>query len=262
MLRRNRDRLMDETSGNYHRKKATITRLRKTAGGIEILDVPASGSDAQPLKRLIVALAGVLIAGSGAEAAHAQDSTVTAFRDLDVGVYVSPPFVEESGAQTYSGMAIDLWELIADRIGLTFQYVRYPTVRDLVQATADGEVDAAVTNLTITRNRARAIAFTQPWYDAGLRVMVPDQGDGGFWGILNGLSDAGHLRAYAWILLVIIAATVAITIFDRTFDPEFPKRWREGVGESFYNVMSIATSGHAPRRTLFGWIGRDRKSVV
>lgn len=205
-------------------------------------------------------MAGILIAGLGAKALYAQDSTVTA-RDLDVGVYVSPPFVEETGANTYSGMAIDLWEAVAQRMGFTFRYVRYPTLRDLVRATADGEVDAAVTNLTITHDRARTMAFTQPWYDAGLRIMVPADGDGGFWGILAGLKNAGHLRAYAWLFLTILAVTLAVTVFDRKLDAAFPKRWREGIAESFYSVMSIATSGHAPRRNLFGWVGRILQAI-
>lgn len=206
----------------------------------------------------MLALAGILILTFGARSAYAQDDAAAAPRNLDVGLYVSPPFVEESGANTYSGMAIDLWESIAQRMGLPFQYVRYPTLRDLVQATADGEVDVAVTNLTITHDRARIIAFTQPWYDAGLRIMVPEVGDGG---IVAGLKNAGHLRAYAWIVFIIIGVTIALTIFDRRFDPEFPKRWREGVAEGFYNAVSIATSGHAPRKNLLGWVGRVWQAV-
>ncbi|MGH6913548.1 MAG: transporter substrate-binding domain-containing protein, partial [Geminicoccales bacterium] len=32
--------------------------------------------------------------------------------------------------------------------------------------------------------------------------------------------------------------------------------WRHGVAESFYAVMSIAVSGRAARKNLFGWLGR------
>src|SRR5690606_3374642 len=122
------------------------------------------------------------------------------------------------------------------------------------EATESSEIDVAVTNLTITRARAEIISFTQPWYDAGLRIMVPDRGGtNGFWDVIEGLRDAGHLRAYAWLLFVIVLATIGFTIFDRKFDPDFPKRWREGVAESFYHVMSIATSGRTSRKNLFGW---------
>ena len=38
-------------------------------------------------------------------------------RTVRVGVYASPPFVMEAGG-AYSGMAIELWETIAQPIGL------------------------------------------------------------------------------------------------------------------------------------------------
>lgn len=181
--------------------------------------------------------------------------------ELVVGVYVSPPFVEEHDDGNYSGMAIDLWETVADRMDLAFRYATYPTFGSLVRATASGEVDAAVTNLTITRERAELIAFTQPWYDAGLRIMVPSQGGGGFRGMLNGLRNAGHLRAYIFLLSMILVATVGLSLFDRRFDPDHPRRWRESIAESFYQVMSIITSGRTARKNLFGWVGRIWQAI-
>jgi len=50
---------------------------------------------------------------------------------------------------------------------------------------------------------------------------------------------------------------VLLTFFDRRFDKSFPESWREGIAESFYTVMSVATSGKpAKRSNLFGWVGR------
>jgi polar amino acid transport system substrate-binding protein len=186
---------------------------------------------------------------------QAQQEPAPSARLVDVGVHLSPPFVEKEGSN-FTGMAIDLWEAVATSLGLSSNYVEYRTIGELVSAVANNEIDAAVSNITITRQRAERVGFTQPWYDAGLRIMVREEGSGGFRNVLEGLSDAGHLRAYAWLLTVIILATIGFTLFDRKFDPDFPKRWREGTAESFYHVMSIATVGRAPRKNLFGWVGR------
>jgi polar amino acid transport system substrate-binding protein len=154
-------------------------------------------------------------------------------------------------------MAVDIWEGLAERLDLDYAYQSFPTLRALVDATAAAEIDVAVTNLTITRERAERVDFTQPWFDAGLRVMVDEAGGTGFVAVFTGLRDAGHLRAYAWLGLVVVVATILLTLFDRRFDPAFPRRWREGIAESFYAVMSVATSGRIPsRKNLFGWIGR------
>ncbi len=190
-----------------------------------------------------------------ADGMQTQQAAANEDRVITAGVYVSPPFVDESGGR-YSGMAIDLWEEIATRRGLQTRYRAYPTFRALIDAVAEGKADVAVTNLTITQERARRLSFTQPWYDAGLRIMVPDSQYAGFRGFIEGLRRSGHLLAYAWLLGIIIAATLIVTLFDRKFDKEFPRRWRDGVAESFFHVMSIATAGKASRKNLFGWVGR------
>lgn len=175
---------------------------------------------------------------------------------VTVGVYVSPPFVMRVGDH-YTGMAIELWQALAAALGLAYELVEHETLQALVQATIDGGIDVAVTNLTITQARADRIDFTQPWFDTGLRIMVDDAPRTGFWSVWAGLRASGHLRAYAWIAFVILVATLLLTAFDRRFDKDFPGRWRDGFAKSFFAVMSIATSGRPPaRNNLLGWLGR------
>lgn len=175
---------------------------------------------------------------------------------LTVGVLVSPPFVMKS-EQAYSGLAIDLWEDLAADKQWAYQYKEYATFRDLLSATESGELDVAMTNLTITQQRALKVDFTQPWFDGGMRLMVSSDKGTGFQSVVKGLAQAGFITAYAWIVFVVLFATVLLTLFDRRFDQSFPARWRDGVAESFYTVMSIVTSGRAPaRKNLFGWLGR------
>jgi hypothetical protein len=47
----------------------------------------------------------------------------------------------------------------------------FPTFRALVDATANGEIDVAVTNLSITSRQSAAIAFTQPWFGVFTRSI-------------------------------------------------------------------------------------------
>ncbi len=172
-----------------------------------------------------------------------------------VGVYLSPPFVMKDPSGAYSGMAIDLWEGMADDQGWEFDYVELPTFGSLVDSVEGGDVDVAVTNLTITRERAERIDFTHPWYDAGMRVMTLGEG-GSSEALWSAMRRSGHLRAYAFLGLVLLVATWALTVFDRRYDKNFPKRWGDGFAESFYHVMSVATSGKAKRNNFFGSVGK------
>ncbi|WP_081710528.1 transporter substrate-binding domain-containing protein [Sedimentitalea nanhaiensis] len=175
---------------------------------------------------------------------------------LVVGIHDSPPFVmSEDGA--YTGFAVDLWERVAEDLGYRFEYLEFDTVREMLEAATTGDIDVAVSNLTITQERAARLDFTQPWYDSGLRVMVTDSASSSFWNLFMGLKDSGFLRAYAWLAFAILAASIGFTLFDRKFDKAFPTAFRDGFAESFYTVMTVATSGKPPKRkNLFGWLGK------
>ena len=175
---------------------------------------------------------------------------------ITIGVYAHPPFAMKDGDQ-YTGMAIELWEDMAAQLNLAYTYADFNNIGDLVKATESGTVDVALTNMTVTKTRAMRIDFTHPWFDAGQRILVSNNSSTGFWSVLQGLSESGHLKAYGWIFLIILMATLLVTLFDRRFDKAFPERWRDGIAESFYTVMAVATSGRPPaRKNLFGWIGR------
>lgn len=173
-----------------------------------------------------------------------------------VGLYVSPPFVMEGEDGQLEGMALELWESIAQRKHLQSEYQVFATLGELLQATEDGSVDVAVTNLTITRERATHIDFTHPWFDAGLRIMVNQERAAGARDVLAGLRESGHLRGYAWLASVVLVMTLLFTLFYRKFDKDYPRRWRDGLAEGFYSVMTMATSGKMTRTNVFGWMGR------
>ncbi|MCG6859325.1 MAG: transporter substrate-binding domain-containing protein [Salaquimonas sp.] len=189
---------------------------------------------------------------------QAQPSTINPVR---VGVYVSPPFVTKTD-DGFTGMSVELWQSLANSLGLQSRYETFPTFGALVDATAEGKIDVAVTNLTITKGRAERIDFTYPWFDAGLRIMIADDRIASISDVLRGLKSFGYLRAYGWLAPVIVVATILLTLFDRRFDKDFPNRWRDGLANSFYTVMSVTTSGRTPsRKNLFGSLGRVWQAI-
>ncbi len=199
-----------------------------------------------------IAILGVFTTCNELSAAETKDEDT-----LSIGLYKSPPFVMTNERGIVSGMAVSLWEKIAAELSLKTRYKFYESYKDIILATASGDIDVAVTSLTITKKRAETVNFTQPWFDSGLQIMVAKEQGHGLRSVVSGLSSAGHLKVYAWMALIVCIATAALTVFDRKFDPDFPPRWRDGLAEGFYTVMSVMTSGRPPARSkLFGWIGR------
>ena len=202
--------------------------------------------------RWLLPLLLVLIFGAGASAQQAEPPSETA---LKVGLLIEPPFVQPVTGG-YSGMAVELWERVADKEGLDYTYQTFPNIHDLLAAVTARHIDIAVAPLTVTEDRLKRMDFTQPWHNAGLRVMIEENRSHGFREMLKGLYDGGHLRVYLWIVGIVIGATLLLTIVDRIFDEEFPRAWHEGLAESFYHVMSVATSGKANHKHIFGVAGR------
>jgi polar amino acid transport system substrate-binding protein len=189
--------------------------------------------------------------------ARAQEppSAATLPATVKVGVLVLPPFVERT-QNGYAGMAIDLWQDAASKIGVTYQYQAFPSLPELLDAVSARRIDVVVGNIAITEDRLLRMDFTQPWFDSGQRVMV-DQSHGlSFAALFENLERSGHLEVYLWIAILIAIATIGLTIFDRYFDKEFHKEWHKGFIESFYHVISVTTSGKTSHKRLFGVYGR------
>ncbi|MDQ8727986.1 transporter substrate-binding domain-containing protein [Bradyrhizobium sp. LHD-71] len=210
----------------------------------------------QTTSLLLLLVAVCLLAGDRASAQPAPSAP----QAVKVGVYVNPPFVTREGSG-YTGMAVELWQKVATDLSLASTYQEFRNDADLVEAVAKGTVQAAVTNLSITTDRARQVDFTQPWFDAGLRVMVHSDARTGVVDIVRDLRDAGHLANFGWILLGIVVVTTLLTIFDRWFDTDFHRRWRDGLADNFYHVTSLATKGEAERKNILGWIGRIGQGI-
>lgn len=176
-------------------------------------------------------------------------------RIVTAGVFVNPPFVMEVRGRP-TGMAIDLWNLVGTEIGVKTQFRTFATIGELLTATSRGEIDVAVANLTITQKRAEQVDFTFPWFDSGQRIMIDPHRGTRFGDLLGGLRDSGFLQTYLWLALLALAAAIGLTLFDRRYNPDFPKGWLAGFGESFYAVMAVITGRPTGRRNVTGWVGR------
>ncbi|WP_158800697.1 transporter substrate-binding domain-containing protein [Acidisoma sp. L85] len=182
-------------------------------------------------------------------------ATKESLSSVSVGVFLVPPFAmhDQSG---YSGMAIDLWQNVASKMGVSYTYELMPTLPDLLKAVTSGKVNVAVGEIPITGDTLRQMDFTQPWFDSGLRVSIDKNRHPGLGTLLKNFWASGHLEVILWIGVGVAVATIVLTLVDRKFDEDFPGELHQGLVESFYHVMSIATSGKTSHKSLFGIYGR------
>jgi len=111
-------------------------------------------------------------------------------------------------------MLIDLWERLADTLAFETEYTFYDSFRDIVEATARGDVDVAISNLTITQMRAQVVFSPSPG---------STQGCGSWWPMSK---RAGYPRPLFRRHLVATAKLTGGAANDRhpLWQPQFPAR--------------------------------------
>lgn len=201
------------------------------------------------LRALLFVLTGFwLTLGLAGPVSAEEVSPPTEVRELIVGTKQAPPFAIKGTDGVWTGISIDLWQRIADKLGVKYRLVEEPTVDALIDGTASGKYDAAVAALTITGPRAEIIDFSQPFYRTGLGIAVSST-DGSRWTvILRSMMSLGFLQAVGALIGLALLVGVLIWVFERRRNEHFGGA--RGIGASIWwsaEAMTQASTGiHTP----------------
>jgi polar amino acid transport system substrate-binding protein len=110
--------------------------------------------------------------GAGSELNLVQAGTLTVCSDIPY-----PPFEFEEGGK-YTGFDIDLITAISSEMGLevAVQDVGFDALQSGVTLAA-GQCDLGASAMTITEDRKKNIAFSDPYYDSLQSLLVPEGSD-------------------------------------------------------------------------------------
>lgn len=115
-------------------------------------------------RHFLTLLAAIGVAGT-ATAVHAADV-------LKVGAYPNnPPFEYKTPAGAFEGFEIDVTKEVARRLGMTTDIADYG-FQALFAGVSSKRIDIALSSITITPERLKTMAFTQPYYDSDAGVAA------------------------------------------------------------------------------------------
>ncbi len=83
------------------------------------------------------------------------------------------PFQSKKPDGTYEGFDIDLINAVADAAGFKADLKQLP-FDGIIPALQAGTMDATISTMTITAERAKAVDFSRPYFKAGLAIAVPE----------------------------------------------------------------------------------------
>lgn len=164
---------------------------------------------------------------------------------LRVATKPLPPFVFLDG-ETPTGFSIDLWEEIARRLDLAFEWVEYETVGEILEAVETGAADVAIAGISMTREREGVVDFTHPFYDAGLQIMVPAQSSFSFGQAFNQFRSPGMITFLLFGLISGLAMAHFIYFTERRRNPDFQRGYLHGLWEAVWWLLTIVANGEYP----------------
>lgn len=206
----------------------------------------------------IAAVTGALLLlppGSQSRAAEPADDEAVQV----VGLVPAPPFAMQDADGSWDGIAVDLWQHVAQELGLRFAF-REMAIPDLI-AGLQQEKLLAVLTATASADREMLVDFSHPYYSSGFAIAVPvATGSDDWFAPLFDVVSAGTARITSVLFGLLLLVAVLVWMCERHANPtDFSKRPLRGITDGlWWAAVTLTTVGYgdkAPRTRAGRLIG-------
>lgn len=120
----------------------------------------------------------MLLFACGSDSSSSGDSSGDSDKKVYVvatdATYAPMEYMDDKG--NIVGIDIEIVDAIAEAAGIEIEYKNYGW-EPLFPAVKSGEVDFAVSSITITEDRQKEFDFTDPYFEANQLILVPEDSD-------------------------------------------------------------------------------------
>jgi len=192
---------------------------------------------------------------SAVQAASPENQVIVG--ELVVGTKEAPPFAMKDSEGNWSGISIDLWRQVADRLKLRYHFVDVVTVTSLLENLESGHFDIAVAAITVTPARQQLVDFTTPYFHTGTGVAVQADRITNWGPVIRSIGSFSFLQAAMALLGLAFLAGALIWFFERRANEGFGGGMARGISSGVWwstNTMTQRSSGGTAPATLPGRI--------
>jgi polar amino acid transport system substrate-binding protein len=178
-------------------------------------------------------------------------------RELVVGTKEAPPFAIKDDQGNWSGISIELWRQVADRLKLRYRFVDVVSVASLIENLESGNFDIAVAAITVTPERQQLVDFTTAYFHTGIGIAVQANRITSWGPVIRSIASFSFLQAAMALLGLAFLAGTLIWLFERRANEGFGGGMARGISSGVWwstNTMTQRASGGSVPATLPGRI--------
>ena len=196
----------------------------------------------------VVLAVGTLLATT---ASAQSDATSPPTAKLVVGVAELPPLSRTTPEGFHDGLAVQLWETVAERADLTYDY-RSLALEEATEALRAGEVDIYLTAAPATGS-LDTTPHSPIYFSSNLAVA--SRGGTDFVAVVKGLFQADFFKIVVALSILLLVVGVIIYLVERKPNEEqFGGRPLEGIGAGFWWAgVTLTTIGYGDKAPVSFW---------
>lgn len=172
---------------------------------------------------------------------------------LTVATVERPPFsFTDKGGE--AGFSMDLLAALSETLGWQYNIERMDRFADMLNAVQTGEADLAIANISITAARETRMDFSQPIFESGLQILVPEE-QSAVPALLRALMSRDLFLAIGIAFVILLTGGMVMWYFERRAQPYFDRSLDEAWFPSFWWALNLVVNGGFEERvprTAFG----------